>query len=316
MVRVSAIACAIIFAALMGYAVHGHMSEGSPSGLNAEIAATVNGHAIRMSDVQRDAMQMAGTSALQQLIEYRVIDDEARKKGITVTPADLDQELQKQRQKLAMQSAGPPQEGRPGAGSAEQAPRTLEDMLKKANIPMSQFDEIMRHKIEVRKLLIGQVEKFPLYHVRAIMVFTSTPGAMLSGPKHSDAQAKALIQKADGALKSGKSWEDVAKQYSEEAGSKSRSGDLGIINKVSGYDSAFVAAAAKMKNGTRSTPLKLLTGYAIEERLSASDDHPASEDSEYQNAESRYEDAMINRIASNYVADLVHKANVVNRMTR
>jgi foldase protein PrsA len=262
-------------------------SQAAPAG----VAATVDGKPITMSDVEREAMQMAGAAALDQLIQMKVIDDEARRNGITVTAADMSEQLQKERAKIA-------------------PPGTLEETLKQHHMPMSAFNEIMRHNIELRKLLIGRVKVFPLYHIRTIMVFAPTAGGTQTGPKHTDAEAKALIDQAESALTGGKKWEDVVTQYSEDTTTKGKAGDLGIINMVSGYDQGFTNTAATLKNGQISAPFKILDGYAIVQRISASGDHPAAEDKAYKDAESAYEEYMIGHLVPAYVQNLQAKARV------
>ena len=262
----------------------------------ATVVATVDRKPIMVSDVQREAMEMVGAAALQRLIEFRVIDDEARKDGITVTAADMKEQLRKERAKLT-------------------APATLEDELKQHHLTMPLFEEMMRHNIELHKLLIGRVQTFPLYHLRAIMIYVSRPGATQTGPVHTDAQAEAIVTQAERDLQSGKKWDDIVKQYSEDAPTKGNAGDLGIVNKVSGYDQGFTNTAADLKNGQISTPFKILDGYAVIQRISSGADHPASENDAYDGVESAYEDYMVGHLSPSYVQNLQLKAKIVNYLS-
>jgi len=249
-------------------------------------------------------MEMAGGPALQQIIQFRLIDNEARRRGITVTPQDLDEQLQRERAKLA-------------AGASTQGqPTTLDRMLKQHHLTPAQFDVILTHNIELRKLLAGKVEVFPLYHIRAVMVFVSTPGSSQVGPKHTDAQAKAKVELAGRDLKSGRAWVDVVKQYSEDAATKDNGGDIGITNKADRYDPAFVETAATLKNGEVSAPFKILDGFAIEQRVSAGDDHAGGETEAYRDAESAYEEYTIGRLVPQYVQSLQSKAKIVNYFSK
>jgi parvulin-like peptidyl-prolyl isomerase len=287
---------ALAVAGMVGAALTGYAGGPHPIATD-RVAATVNGKPILMSDVQQEAMVMAGAPALQRLIQFQLIDNAAHEKGITVTAADLDKGLAEERAKLA--------------------PRiTLEDQLKQHLMTLAQFEVIMRHNIELRKLLIGQVKIFPLYHLRAIMVFAATPGAARTGPTHTDAQAGALTAQAETDLTSGKTWDDMVSQYSEDAATKAKSGDLGIINAASGYDQGFINAAAGLKNGQISAPFKILEGYAIVQRISATGDHPASEDTAYADAESAYEEYMVGHLTSEYVDSLQRTAKIVNGLSQ
>jgi parvulin-like peptidyl-prolyl isomerase len=256
------------------------------------VAATVDGQPIMMSTVHREAMQVAGASALDQLIQFSVIDNEARNKGITITAADVNEQLQKERAKLT-------------------PPTTLDDQLKQHHMTMSQFEVILRHNLELRKMLIGSVKIYPLYHLRAIMIYTKGAGANQTGPKHTDQQAKALIAQVESDLNSGQKWDDVVTRYSEDLPTKRIAGDLGIINKVSGYDQGFTETATELKNGQISAPFNILDGYAIIQLISSGDDHPASENGAYTRIESAYEDYMVGHLVPQYVQNLQMNAKVV-----
>ena len=291
MVRMTALAVAgMVGAVLTGYGIGPHHVAQTA---NHRVAATVNGQPIMISDVQQEAMEMAGSPALQRLIQFHLVDYAAREKGITVTTDDLDQGLAAERAKLT-------------------PPATLEGQLKQHLMTLAQFEVIMRHNIELRKLLIGQVKIFPLYHLRAIMVFAATSGAEQTGPRHTDADAKALITQAENDLTSGKNWDDVVGQYSEDAATKGKSGDLGIINVTSGYDQAFINSAIGLKNGQVSAPFKILEGYAIVQRISATADHPTSEDKAYADTESAYEESMVGHLTPEYLDNLQRNAKIVN----
>ncbi len=78
------------------------------------------------------------------------------------------------------------------------------------------------------------------------------------------AQKKALAkaEKVEAELKQGKSFADLAKQYSDDLGSKNQGGDLGWIGKGV-TDPAFESALFSMKKGDISAPVKTSEGYHI-----------------------------------------------------
>ena len=57
------------------------------------------------------------------------------------------------------------------------------------------------------------------------------------------------MKAVDDALASGKSFEEVAKEYSEDEASKDSGGVLGVIDKNSSLDSAFLEAALALEEG-------------------------------------------------------------------
>ena len=70
------------------------------------------------------------------------------------------------------------------------------------------------------------------------------------------------IKAAYDQLKTGKTFEDVAKDYSEDAVSSKKGGDLGWLRKGA-IDQAFSDAAFALKQGTYSEPVETPFGYHI-----------------------------------------------------
>ncbi|MEW6283954.1 MAG: hypothetical protein AB1758_35405, partial [Candidatus Eremiobacterota bacterium] len=55
--------------------------------------AVVNGEAIRRSQLNRDLEQRFGTEVLNDMIHSRLIEQEARQKGVQVRPEELRQRV-------------------------------------------------------------------------------------------------------------------------------------------------------------------------------------------------------------------------------
>lgn len=71
-------------------------------------------------------------------------------------------------------------------------------------------------------------------------------------------------KKVKARLDKGEDFAKVAKEVSQDTGSKDKGGDLGYVNYVdSGMDSDFMAAAIKLKKGQVSDPVKTQYGYHI-----------------------------------------------------
>jgi parvulin-like peptidyl-prolyl isomerase len=103
-----------------------------------------------------------------------------------------------------------------------------------------------------------------------------------------DAQKAAAKQKADAALaalKSGTSWDDVAKQYSDSA-TAPQSGDLGWLTQDSGYDQPFLDAVFAAQ---QDSPTDVILGADGDYRIGrATEISPSSVDSTYQDRITQY----------------------------
>ena len=75
-------------------------------------------------------------------------------------------------------------------------------------------------------------------------------------------QASDKAQKIYGELQSGASFSDLAKKYSDDAGSADQGGEIGVLEKGS-VDPAFEEAAGKLKVGEYSKPVKTSFGFHI-----------------------------------------------------
>ncbi|MBS2027219.1 MAG: SurA N-terminal domain-containing protein [Deltaproteobacteria bacterium] len=76
-----------------------------------------------------------------------------------------------------------------------------------------------------------------------------------------DAKAKAKADQAYQALKAGKPFGDVAKQFSDDATTKDKGGDMGTLSP--GLDKALDAAVSKLQPGQFTEPVKTHFGYQI-----------------------------------------------------
>lgn len=84
-----------------------------------------------------------------------------------------------------------------------------------------------------------------------------------------EAQALALITEIQQKLSAGEDFAELAKQYSDDPGSKDRGGDLGWFPRNSGFVQEFEEAAFKLQPGEVSPPVRTQFGYhliKVEER--------------------------------------------------
>ncbi|MFI5322356.1 MAG: peptidylprolyl isomerase [Thermodesulfobacteriota bacterium] len=205
------------------------------------VVAVVNDDVITLSELREMALSTNPTSTkeidenavLQQMIEEKLFDQEAKKLGLTVTEAELDASIENVKQKFNLNDA------------------QMAEVLKKQNMTPESFREQWRHQTLGNKLLESQLknkiviteEEIQDYYkqnyagkssdagevstnaptgqvkIAHILIATSTPGA----------EKKA--EEVAGLAKSGKDFGQLAKQYSDDKLSADKGGDLGYFKK-------------------------------------------------------------------------------------
>jgi tetratricopeptide (TPR) repeat protein len=86
---------------------------------------------------------------------------------------------------------------------------------------------------------------------------------LIKTENRSDAAAQKLAEEVLAKLKAGGDFVKLAKQYSEDPGTKANGGDLGWVTDQSGFVQEFTEAARKLKKGETSGLVKTMFGYHI-----------------------------------------------------
>ena len=259
------------------------------------VAATVDGEDIMVNQAKDWAYLSHGPEAVSTLIDFKLLDEEAAKQNIKVTDADLAAKKAEISDRLK--------------------PQTLEQALAQRHMTMEFLDANLRHSIEAEKLAGASFKPVEMYHIHHILIRVAAPGVAAAGPDkpHTDAEAKAIIAQVQADLKSGKNFDDLAKQYSEDPTNKDKGGDLGIVHEGTPFDPTFLAAALKLKKGDITPdPVKSSYGYHLIECVSTSDDHPKDEDAAYAKEEDSYRQQVVGQQIPTFMQTLHSKAKIVN----
>jgi hypothetical protein len=266
------------------------------------VAATVDGTNITVAEVQKEAYDEHAIDALQQLIDFRLIDEEAKKDGIVVGPADIQSKIDDITNQLK--------------------PQTLQDALKQRNMTMASLQQVLSRRIELEKIAGKDIQPIEMMHVHHILIKVAAAGtnvtaSSVNGP-HDDADAQALIKKIQADIAAGKSFDDEAKLYSEDTATKASGGDLtSPVYQGGQYDPNFTKAALALKTGQiTATPVKSVFGYHLIECISTSDNHPATEDTYYANALKQYTQMQSSQKANTLMQTLHAKAKITNYLTQ
>jgi parvulin-like peptidyl-prolyl isomerase len=249
----------------------GKSSSPAPSGLPRGQAAVVDGvsisvdrlNAVAKADQAAAAVDQQGTppptgaalnrQALGELVQSEIVLHGAKQEGITVSDADVDARVNQIRAQVTAQN-----------GNFDQvlAQRGLTLDLLRAQVRPQIAAQKVTAKLVPPKVSDADLAKrraeFPQVHVRHVLV-----------------KDKATADTVRARLAAGGSWNNAAKQYSQDPGSKEKGGDLGFTSKgetVPEFEKAVFALAGQgaCKGKTSgaclspvSQPVKSQFGYHI-----------------------------------------------------
>jgi hypothetical protein len=257
-------------------------------------AAIIDGHTIAMKDVLAKCLAESGPKMVDNLVQNYVVDRECRRRGITVSEAEIDQRISKLRDQIA--------------------PHTIEEGLASHHTTMAGLRHDFQQEIERTKLVIDQVKPTRMVHARAIFVEAKASGRFKpgSGTMPAEVEAEKLMAGVQDQLKAGKNFEELARQYSK-TGDKSKCGDLGILYEgMHEMDTAILNAALAMKEGDISpAPIKAYGGYVLLQAISSSDNHPSGEDAAYAEALAVCQNQKAQPLIPQAIVNLIKKSKVI-----
>lgn len=214
------------------------------------VVAVVNGKNITRTQVASQAFAINGPQILTTMILIELINQEAVKQHIVITPAQIDAQLAVVR-----------------ARAAAQIPGGLDALLSQRHQTVAAFKQQLLPQMQAEALVAKTLPMLLLYHARHLLIMTSPATPMMAPgakPPHTDAEALALIAKAQAELKAGKSFVDVANEYTEDPSGKGKGGDLGLIDAGTPFDPNFLQAALALKpGGVTAAPVKSQYGYHL-----------------------------------------------------
>ncbi len=247
-----------------------------PSTASGEAVATVNGEAITRDDYDQSVSSLRNQAeqfgqhisvlrsallhdtALEQLITAKLQLQQAKKLGLTASDADI----AKARQQVVTQSGIAQKLGlKPSASLSD-----IDAALAKNGQPSIEDrlpDDTLRQNVLMDKMQTYQANQVTVTEqdARAFYHEFHTRHILISSKTRSDVQAQAQAQQVIAKAKApGADFVALAKQYSDDPGTKNKGGDDGFIgpdNGFNGYVPEFTAAAIALKPGeVSSTPVK------------------------------------------------------------
>jgi foldase protein PrsA len=212
-----------------------------------DVVAVVNGEKITKEEVLKILIDWQAPLVLQELIDARVIGQEAKKAGVVVTVDDVKAKMEEMKKNLP-----------PGM--------TFDDYLKRQGLTPGHLFAV----IKMREQAIGVVHKSVKVTADDLAGFRRASHILIriayaSEPKEKeqkDQEAKEKIEKIAAEIKGGLDFSEAAKTYSEDLPTKDKGGDLDFFPK-NYMAPEFEQAVFKMEPGQISEPVKTSYGYHL-----------------------------------------------------
>lgn len=202
-----------------------------------------------------------GPQVVEDLISLKIVEQEAKKYGITATKAEIDQRYNEAID--GMRARVPP-----GADVYAE--------LAKQGWTRPHMEAVLKRALLLEKLVARTVRDTDFIHARHILIQpqmpTITPDQNVSAEERqkmfaearakAEEDAKAKAQKVYEELKAGKDFAEAAKEYSDDRSNKDKGGDLSAFARGM-MVKEFEDAAFALKPGEISEPVKTVYGWHI-----------------------------------------------------
>jgi len=266
---------------------------------SADVVATVNGHAIMWTDLDK-AYQMQLGDAPQQRQLPQVQADSLR---LNVLHALIDDEIVEQRAaKMNLTATNEEVDAKLAEMKAPYTEEQFQERLKASNQTVDDLKHALRRNLTIDKLWNKEINskitvtdadvanyynqhkaeynlRETQYHLAQIQVTdqpSAQPGNLQNSKATNDIEAKRKIQALKTRLDSGEDFGTLAMNFSEQPESAPNGGDVGFVGESQLHaDPAVFAAVTKLKAGEMTDILPLLdaqtkkpAGYVIYKLLS------------------------------------------------
>lgn len=209
-----------------------------------EIVATIDGEKITKEELHEELIQRYGSTVLDEMIEDKIIELELKKADVSVSKEEIEAEVEKTIEKLggeesfntALQTQGL---------TRKQFEKNVEEalMLEKILEPRIELtDDEVKEYFEENKQYYDEEEQIKARHILV----------------EDEETAKEVKQK----LEEGADFEELAKEYSTDEGTKEKGGDLGFFKRGKMVEE-FEEVAFSMEVNEISDPVETTYGFHI-----------------------------------------------------
>jgi peptidyl-prolyl cis-trans isomerase SurA len=272
---------------------------GCNRGHNADVVATVNGHAIMQADLDKAYKLQLGDPAQQQQSSQELSDSQR----LNVLRELIDEEIVEQRAaKMNLTATNEEVDAKLAEMKAPYTEEQFQQRLKASNQTIDDVKHSLRRSLTINKLLNKEINskitvtdadvtnyynqhkaEFNLletkYHLATIQVTSQPspqPGNLQGSKATNDVEAKKKVQALKNRLDSGEDFGTIASNWSEQPETAPNGGDMGFVGESQLHTDPMVfAAVTKLKAGQITEILPLLdaqtkrpAGYAIYKLIS------------------------------------------------
>lgn len=262
----------------------------------AEAVATVNGVEITKDRLFDELAANGGEQALTNLINQELVNQEAAKKNITVTDADIDAEIESYQTQFGSEEA-------------------LNQALVQYGMTMDDLRKQVVMELKLTKLLEPQIkvtddqikETFESYkdsfntpeQVRASVILVAT-----------EQEAKDVVKQLD----EGADFAELAKSKSLDPATKEQGGDTDFFARGE-KEEAVEEAAFKLAKGEVSEPVKTSEGYQVIKVTDKKEAHEATLEEKKEEIRKGLISQQVSSMSGTWLEDVRSKAKITNTLT-
>ena len=211
------------------------------------VVAVVNGEKITKDMLTATLLDWNAPTILDEMIDQRIVAQEARKNGVVVTAEQINAEVEKLK-------------GRASPG------QSFEEMLRQWGMTPGHLVAKIKMRLQaegvVRKSIKVAPEDLQDYRKASHILIRAGYSANADEKQKKEQEAKDKIDKIAQEIKEGLAFDEAAKKYSEDPGTKDKGGDLGWFTK-NYMAPEFEKAAFELQPGQVSEPVKTSFGYHL-----------------------------------------------------
>jgi len=292
---VVSVVISLLVAGAGGYLIGQRVGQSSAK-LESAVVATVNNEKISKLDLYNRMIRDNGTSALDEMIQEKLVDQEAAKLGVAVTAIEIDAEITKIKTRL-------------GGEDAFQA------ALGQNGITLDQLKQYQAFQLKITRILGKDVktddETLKTFFTENTASFDKREAKARHILVETEDEAKAI--KAD--LDKGGDFATIAKAKSTDPGSKEQGGDLGTFKRGDMVAEFEDAVFNKLKKNEISAPVKTTHGWHVIQLIDMSGTAPTFE-SVKTDVKDAYVSSQVSEKAQTWLADLKDKAKIENTLEK
>lgn len=212
-----------------------------------DVVAIINGEKITKQMLADTLFDWDATITLDELIDQRIVAQEARKAGVVVTLEEIKAKIEEVKGRIP-----------PG--------QTFEEALKGIGMTPGHYFARVKFQLQMEAILKKQVKVtdedlngfIKASHILVRIPYTQDPEERTK----KDEEAKAKIEDLAKKIQGGLDFAQAAKENSEDTSNKEKGGDLGYFGK-NYMAPEFEEAAFKLKPGEMSPVVKTSFGYHL-----------------------------------------------------